>query len=110
MVALPAASILALGGLRNITSLISHGKISIVSSGGNTGRSHSVVEFPWEDAFFDDQVAVSMWPICPLGYNATRQVALSMVSGNLPRAGCKSYMVIRIVQTIPTGGIKLESQ
>lgn len=107
---MPTASILALGGLRNIASVISPGKTSIVSSGGNTGTSPSVVEFLWEDAFFDEQVAVSVWPICPLGYNAIRPVALSMVSGDLPEAGCKSYMVVRVVQAIPTGGMKLESQ
>lgn len=70
-----------LGGLRSIPFLISSGKITIVSSGGNTGRSSSVVEFLWDDAFSNNHVAVPQWPICPLGCNATRAVALSMVSG-----------------------------
>lgn len=80
MVELPAGTILAIGNLINIASLISNGKVGIVSSGGNTGRSHFVVEFLWEDTFSNVHVAVPQWLVCLLGCNATRAVTLSMVS------------------------------
>lgn len=104
MVELPAASILALGRLRNVASLISNGSISLVSSGGQTGRSPCVVEFLWEDAFPDDHVAH-----LPSGLQC-HQASGPKCDVWEPGAGCRIYMVICISHTVPTGGIEPESQ